>query len=104
MLAVCIYVVIMFFGINKHSLALSYDFKKIMVGIPFNTSLDPCAVWRQVEAAVVLGRQVTVVELTASVKKDSSHCGVRTQIQIQEGDRKKSLVLWGRRCWGLASV
>jgi hypothetical protein len=51
--------------------------------MPFNTSLDTCAGWRQVESAVVLGRQVTVVELTATVNTNSSHCGILTQIQIQ---------------------
>jgi hypothetical protein len=94
----------MFFGINKNSFALSYDFKKIVVWLPFNTSPDKCAGWRQVEAAVLLRRQLTVVELTASVNKDSSHCNILTQIQIQEGDGKKFFELWGRRCWGLASV
>jgi len=103
-LAVYIYVVIMFFGINKNWFALSKDFNKIAIWPPFNTSPGKCAGWRQVEAAVVLGRQVTVVELTASVNKDSSHCSILTQIQIQGGDGKKFLELWGRRCWRLASV
>ena len=49
-------------------------------------SLDTCAGWWQVEAAVVLGRQVTVVELTASVNTNSSQRGILTQIQIQGDD------------------
>ena len=38
------------------------------------------------------------------VNTNSSHCGVLTLIQIQGGDVKKSLELWERRCWRLASV
>jgi len=70
---------------------LSHDFKKIVVRMPFNTSLDTCAGWRRVEAAVVLGRQVTVVELTASVNMNYSQYGILTQIQIQGDDGKKFL-------------
>jgi hypothetical protein len=99
-----IYVVIMFCRINKNSLVLSHDLKKIVVWLPFNTSPDKCPGWRQVEAAVVLGRQLTVVELKASVNTNSLHCSILTQIQIQGGDGKKSFELWGRRCWRLASV
>jgi hypothetical protein len=94
----------MFFRINKNSLASSYDLKKVEVWMPFNTWPDKCAGWRQVEASVVLGRQVTVVELTPSINTNSSHCGILTQIQIQGDDGKKSLALWGRRCWRLASL
>jgi len=94
----------MLFRINKHSFALLYDLKKMAVWIPFNTWPDKCAGWRQVEAAVVLGREVTVVELTASVNTNSSHCGILTEIQIQRGAGKKSVALWGRRCWSLASL
>ena len=99
-----IYVVIMFFRINKNSLASSYDLKKVEVWMPFNTWPDKCAGWRQVEASVVLGRQVTVVELTPSINTNTSQCGILTQIQIQGDDGKKSLARWGRRCWGLASL
>jgi hypothetical protein len=35
------------------------------------------------ESAVVLERQVTVVELTPTVNTNSSHCGILTQIQVQ---------------------
>ena len=73
------------------SLLCSSELRKIVARMPFNTSLDTCAGWRQVEAAVVLGRQVTVVELMASVNMNSSQYGILTQIQIQGGDGKKFL-------------
>ena len=74
---------------------------RIVIWMPYNTSPDKCSGWRQVEAAVVLGSQETLVEVTASINASSSHCGILTQIQIQGGDGKKSLALWGGGAGGL---
>ena len=99
-----IYVVIVFFRINKNSFALSCDLKNVVVLIPFNMSPDKCPGWRQVQAAVVVGSQVTVVGLTASINTNSSPCCILTEIQIGGGDGMKSVAMWGRRCWNLPTL
>jgi len=39
-----------------------------------------------------------------TVNTNSSPCGILTEIQIGGGDGKKSVAVWGRRCWNLPTL